>query len=164
MRWSLALGFTCVCGVLAFMIVAALSWSAWAQTPTTSRAPVTGGDTSGVIIIIGIVVALIVIIGAGVRLYERKRKRETEATHLQAQLSEALLRDPGLAGLVLVATVHVVPFKKSPPVVELSGQVPTREARERALSILRAETARLQTAVHIEDRVGIVPTLAQRAG
>jgi len=164
MMWSLALGLRRVWVVLAFMIVPARSLSAWAQTPGTSSAPVTGGGTSGVIIMVGFVVALIVIIGAGVRLYDRKRKREAEATHLQAQLSDALLRDPGLSGLMLTATVHVVAFKKSPPVVELSGQVPTREAHERALTILRAETARLRTVVRIEDRVRIVSTVAQRAG
>jgi hypothetical protein len=150
--------------VLAFEIVLALASSAWAQASTTPSAPGTGRGTTGTVIIGGCVVALIVIIGAGVRLYGQKRKRETEALHLQARLSDALLRDPGLAGLVLTATVHAMTFKKAPPVVELSGQVPTREARERALNILRAETARLQTAVRIEDRVGIVPTIAQRTG
>jgi hypothetical protein len=150
--------------VLAFMIVPALSLSARAQTPNTSSAPVTDGGTTGVAIFVGFLAALIVITGAGVRLYDRKRKREAEATHLQSRLSDALLRDPALPGLALTVTVHPVRFKKSPPMVELSGQVPTREARERALNILRAETARLQTAVQIEDRVRIVPTMAQRAG
>jgi hypothetical protein len=124
---------------------------------------VTAGGATGALPIVGLVIALIVIIGAVVRLYAQKRQREEEALHLQARLSDALLRDPGLSGLALTATVHAVIFKKGPPVVELSGQVPTREAHDRALDILRAETARLQTAVQIEDRVGIVPTMAQRA-
>jgi hypothetical protein len=163
MRWSLTLGFTRVSLIFAFMIALALSSSAWAQAPTTPGAPVTGEGATGALTIIGLVVALIVIIGAGVRLYAQQRKREAEALHLQARLSDALLREPGLSGLALAATVHAVTFKKAPPVVELSGQVPTREARDRALNILRAETARLQTAVQTEDRVGIVPTMAHRA-
>ena len=34
-----------------------------------------------------------VIIGIGVKLYDLKRKREAESVHLQAQISDALLRD-----------------------------------------------------------------------
>jgi hypothetical protein len=165
MRWLLTLELTRVPLILAFMIVLTLSSSAWAQAPTTPGAPVTDGGAKGALTIVGgLVVTLIVIIGSGVRLYAQKRKREAEALHLQARLSDALLREPGLLGLALTATVHAARFKKAPPVVELSGQVPTREARDRALNILRAETARLQTTVQIEDRVRLIPTMAQRAG
>jgi membrane protease YdiL (CAAX protease family) len=160
MKWVLALGFTLVFLALVLMVVPALSSSAWAQAPST---PASGAGTKSAATIIGIVVALLVIIGAGVKLLDLKRKREDEAVRLQAQLSDALLREPGLAGLALTATARVATFASSPPVVEISGWVPTQEARERALNILRGEAARLRPDVQLEDRIGVVPTIVQRA-
>ena len=165
MRWSLALGFTLV--FLALMTGPALSSSAWAQAPNSPTAPATGAGTAGVattVGAVGVVVALLVIIGAGVKLYDLKRKREAEAVLLQSQLSDALLREPGFSGLPLTATVHMATFKKSSPVVEISGQVPTKEARERALTIVRAETLRVRPDAQFEDRIAIVPVMAPRAG
>jgi len=161
MKWVLALGFTLVFLALVLMVVPALSSSAWAQAPST---PASGGGTKSAATIIGILVALLVIIGAGVKLLDLKRKREDEAVRLQAQLSDALLREPGLAGLALTATARVATFASSPPVVEISGSVPTQEAREHALNILRGEAARLRPDVQFEDRIAVVPTIVQRAG
>ena len=157
MRWSLALGFTLV--FLALMTVPTPSF-AWAQAPNASTAPATGADTAGVATVVGVVVAFLVIIGAGVKLYDLKRKREAEAVLLQSQLSDALLREPGFSGLPVTATVHMATFKKSPPIVEISGQVPTKEARERALTVVRAETFRVRPDAQFEDRIAIVPVMA----
>src|SRR5262249_54198208 len=145
---------------LVLMVVPALSSSAWAQAPST---PASGAGTKSAATIIGIVVALLLIIGAGVKLLDLKRKREDEAVRLQAQLSDALLRDPGLSGLALTVTARVATFTSSPPVVEISGWVPTQEARERALDILRGEAVRLQPDVQLEDRIAVVTTIVQRA-
>jgi hypothetical protein len=161
----LALRSTCHFLTLALMIITALTSSAWAQVPTTPSAPVTGGGTPGaVLLVVGFAVALIVIIGVGVKLYDLTRKRESEALHLQSQLSDALLREPGFLGLALTPTVHAAKWRKSPPTVEISGHVPTREVHDRALDVVRAEVARLRSDVHIEDRLAIVPGAAQRAG
>jgi hypothetical protein len=111
-----------------------------------------------------VLVALVVLIGVGVKLYDQKRKREGEAVYLQARLFDALMGEPSFSGLHLTATVHIATFKRSPPIVEIAGQVPTQEARERALGIVRAETARLRLDAQFEDRMAIVPTMAQRAG
>jgi hypothetical protein len=164
MRGSLALGFTLALLALALTIAPALSSSAWAQAPNAPPAPSTGAGTAGVAAIIGFVIALLVIVGAGVKLYDLKRKREAEAVLLQSRLSDALLREPGFSGLALTATVHMATFKKSPPMVEISGQVPTKEARERALNIVRAETLRVRPDAQFEDRIAIVPVMAPRAG
>ena len=160
MNWVLALGFTLVFLAVVLMVVPALSSSAWAQTPSM---PASGAGTKSAATIIGIVVALLVIIGAGVKLLDLKRKREDEAVHLQAQLSDALLREPSLSGLALIPTARVATFASSPPVVEISGWVPTQEARERALNIVRGEAARFRPDVQLEDRIAVVPTTVQRA-
>src|SRR5262245_61618583 len=48
---------------------------------------------SGGWIVAGILVlGLLVVIGALVKIYDLRSKRETEAVHLQAQISDALLR------------------------------------------------------------------------
>jgi hypothetical protein len=159
----LAVRFTCPFPALASIIITALTSSAWAQLPTTPSAP-SGGTTGGVALVVGLAVALIVIIGVGVKLYDLTRKRESEALQLQSQLSDALLREPGFLGLALTPTVHAAKWKKSPPTVEISGHVPTREVHDRALDVVRAEVARLRSDVHIEDRLAIVPGAAQRAG
>jgi len=161
MRWMLAFGFTLVFLALALMFVPALSSSAWAQAPST---PAGGAGTTSVATIIGIVVAVLVIVGAGVKLLDLRRKREAEAVALQAQLSDALLREPGLSGRALTATARVAMFRRSPAVVEISGQVPTQEAHERALNLLRAEAARVRPDVQFEDRMSVVPAMTHRAG
>ena len=86
---------------------------AWAQTsatpPTTGLAPGAGATSSGGSAAMGflVILALLVIVGVAVRLYDRKRKRDAEAVHLQAQVSDALMRDARLAGLVLTPTARV---------------------------------------------------------
>src|SRR5262245_43677465 len=79
---------------------------------------------------------LLVIVGIGVKLYDLKRKRETEAVHLQAQVSDALLRDPALFGLAVTPTAHVPLWSGTPVRLEVTGRVPSPETRERALRII----------------------------
>src|ERR671922_1324916 len=79
--------------------------------------------------------ALLVIVGIGVKLYDLKRKREAEAVHLQAQVSDALLREPTLFGLAVTPTAHVPWWKGTPARLEVTGRVPTADARERAIRI-----------------------------
>src|SRR5947209_12057356 len=71
--------------------------------PATPQPAAEGGDAA--IAPIGLVVGLLVIIGVVVKVFDLKQKRESEAVQLQAQLSDALLREPSLAGLPLTPTV-----------------------------------------------------------
>src|SRR2546430_14290993 len=80
---------------------------AWAQTPATAppaAAPATSGGSAAV----GFLVILgpLGLVGIAVQLYDRKRKRDAEAVHLQAQVSDALMRDARLAGLALAPAPH----------------------------------------------------------
>ena len=162
MRWSVAVRFT-VFLVSALMTVAAFWARAWAQA-SPSPMPTPGENIGRTATIVVVAIAFLVIIGVAVKLYDLKRKREGEGLQLQAHLSDALMREPGFSGLALAATVQVATFRKSPPIVAISGHVPTPEARDRALAFLRAEATRNRPDVQVEDRIAIVPVAATRAG
>jgi hypothetical protein len=137
--------------------------TAWAQVPAPPTAPATpGADPAaqgGSMAVAGflVVLGLLLIIGVAVKLYDRKRKRDAEAVHLQAQVSDALMREAGLAGLLLTPTAHV---RGGEAVVELSGEVPDGAARETALRIAREEVARVRPDVRIVDRIAVRGTVA----
>src|SRR2546426_317087 len=117
-------------GTFRSALLVAIAWwvvnsHAWAQTtpnpvmpPATPQPAAEGGGAA--IAAIGLVVGLLVIIGVVVKVFDLKQKRESEAVQLQAQLSDALLREPSLAGLPLTPTVHVPMWKGTPATIELA--------------------------------------------
>jgi len=140
---------------------------AWAQNASNTPAPspaTTPGDGGGTAIAAAIVVAgLLVVIGLAVKLFDLKRKRESEAVQLQAQLSDALLREPSLAGLPLTPTVHVPMWTGTPARIEITGQVPRPELKDLALRLVSDEASRIRSDIKIVDRLSIVPTAARAA-
>ena len=132
---------------------------AWAQTsatpPATGVAPGAGATSSGSSAALGflVILALFVIVGVAVRLYDRKRKRDAEAVHLQAQVSDALMRDARLARLVLTPTARVPTWGGGPAIIEISGEAPDLATHDTVLRIAREEAARLRPDVQIEDRL-----------
>jgi len=121
--------------------------------------PGSGGGASLVGMVVVILVAL-VIVGVGVKLYDLRRLRESEAVQLQAQVSDALLREQLLLGVPIMATARAPLWRRSPPTIEIAGQVPSPQARETALRIVRAEASRIRADVQIEDRLAVVPRQA----
>src|SRR5262245_53110054 len=113
----------------------ALAGLVWAQgavnAPPSPGSPSWGGGSA---IFAGgaIVAALILITVLLVKTFDLKRQREAEAVHLQAQVADALLRDPALFRLPVTPTAHVPLWRGSPAVVELAGQV-SSEAELRAV-------------------------------
>src|SRR3989441_11211962 len=111
-------------GTFRSALLVAIAWwvvnsHAWAQTtpnpvmpPATPQPAAEGGGAA--IAAIGLVVGLLVIIGVVVKVFDLKQKRESEAVQLQAQLSDALLREPSLAGLPLTPPVHA-PMRQGTP-------------------------------------------------
>jgi hypothetical protein len=141
----------------------------WAQTaapaPTapppggaTPAAPDGGWGATGVAVVV-VVVGLLVIVGVLVKMFDLKRKREAEAVYLQAQISDALLREAALFRLPITPTAHIPFWAGSPVTIELSGQVPTREMRDLVVRIAEAETARTREDFRIDDRIGVVPSM-----
>ena len=118
-----------------------------AQTP----APAAPADTSSMLAVVGAVVGLLIIVGIGVKMYDLKRKREAEAVQLQAQLSDALLREGSMS---ITPTAHIPLWAGGPVTVELSGAAPeSPEGREAALQLVEREAARIRPDVRVIDRI-----------
>ena len=98
---------------------------------------------------------LLIIVGIGVKLYDLKRKREAEGVHLQAQVSDALLRDPGLFGLAVTPNAHVPWWSGTPVRLEITGHVPSVEAHARALRVIEQEAHALRPDVELVDRLQV---------
>jgi hypothetical protein len=140
---------------LSLLVVSAVqAWAQAAPTPTPGAASGGGGSALALILVI---VGLFVIIGVGVKLYDLRRKRELEAVQLQAQISDALMRDQLLYGVPLTATARTSLWGRSPATIEVAGRVTSPLARETALRIVRAEAARIRSDFQIEDRISVVP-------
>jgi hypothetical protein len=139
---------------------------AWAQSsataPATGLAPAAPATSSGSSAALGflVILGLLVIVGVAVKLYDRKRKRDAEAVHLQAQVSDALMRDARLAGLVLTPTAEVPMWGRAPATIELSGEVPDAAMRDIVLRVAREEAARLRSDVEIIDHLTVRHALA----
>jgi hypothetical protein len=124
-------------------------------TQAAPQAAATSGGFGPTLTVFLLLFALLVIVGIGVKLYDLKRKREAEAVHLQAQVSDALLREPTLFGLAVTPTAHVPWWKGTPARLEATGHVPTAEARERAIRIIEQEARSLRPDVEIVDRLEV---------
>ena len=99
--------------------------------------------------------ALIVVVGVAVKLYDLKRKREEEAVAAQARIADALLMDSTLAALPLTPTAHLPLWKGSPLILEMKGAVPNPELREAALEVAKREIERSRPDFLIEDRISV---------
>ena|SRR5204863_1390554 len=125
--------------------------------PQAAPQAATGGGAAPTLAVFLLLFGLLVIVGIGVKLYDFKRKREAEGVHLQAQVSDALLRDPMMFGLAVTPTAHVPLLSGTPARLEVTGHVPTAEARERALRIIEAEARSLRPDVTIVDKLEVEP-------
>src|SRR5262245_40395268 len=110
-------------------------------------------------LVIGSIVILVLVLGVLVKLWDLKRKRETEAVIVQSQISDALLREPALFSLAITPTANVPLWKGSPVTVEVAGQVPSDDLRQAALRVVEREASRLRSDVQIESRIGVVPAM-----
>ena len=138
-------------GVLA--AVAAAQLPPPPMDPGANSAGAAGG--SGWIVAAILVVGLIVVIGSLVKVYDLRHKREAEAVHLQAQISDALLRDPNLFGLPVAATAHAPFLSGTPVTIELTGEVPDPHMRDAVLRIAHTEAHRIRPDVEFVDRLGV---------
>ena len=149
-----------VLAIGASVIGGLLVTGAWAQMPSqTPIAPMPGAATAtesgGWIVAAVLVVGLLVVIGALVKVYDLRRTRETEAVHIQAQISDALLRDPNLFGLPVAATAYAPFWSGTPVTVELTGEVPDLNVRESVRRIARSEAQRIRPDVEILDHLTV---------
>ena len=145
--------FQSLVATLSLLLLSAVQ--AWAQaTPTPSARSTREASPVAMALVI---LALLVIVGVAVKLHDLRRRRESEAVQLQAQISDALMRDQLLYGVPIMATARAPFWRRSPATIEIAGQVPSPQARETALRIVRAEASRIRPDVQIEDRLAVVP-------
>ena len=112
--------------------------------------------------VVFLLLGLLVIVGAGVKLYDRKRKHEADGVHVQAQVSDALLRDPNLFGLAVTPTAQVPWWSGTPVTLEVVGRVPMPEARDRVLQMVEREARQVRPDVVVVDRMQVEPTAGIR--
>ena len=147
------------------LLVAMTSWMAnshaWAQTASPAPPAAEGAGTAiAAVVAVG---GLLVLVGVGVKLLDLKHKRESESVLLQAQVSDALLRERSVARLQLTSTAHVPLWRGSPATIHMMGQVPTPELKDAVLRIARDEASRIRADVQIEDHLSVAPTMARAA-
>jgi hypothetical protein len=161
-----------VLGLLAALLVFAAS--AAAQTPATPTSPVipptagpaatpSANGTGNVAVTIALLVGLVALIAVGGKLLDLRRKRQAEAVHLQAQVSDALLRDASLASYPITPTAHVPFWRGRPATIVVTGQIPGPELRQLVMRIVQQEAARVRPDVIVEDRLSVNPSILQRA-
>ena len=112
--------------------------------------------------VIVLLVGLLVIVGVGVKLYDLKRKREAEGVHLQAQVSDALLRDPNIYGLAVTPTAHVPWWSGTPARLDVVGRVPTLASRERVLRLVEQEAQRVRPDIVLVDHLEVDAAVGAR--
>jgi hypothetical protein len=121
------------------------------------------GAAGGPLAVVLMLLGLLVIVGIGVKLHDLKQRREAEGVHLQAQVSDALLRDRGLFGLAVTPTAHVPWWSGTPVRLEVGGRVPSPEARQRALRLVEDEARQVRADIEIVDRLEVDATVGTRA-
>ncbi len=155
-------------GILAIMLaLGTLVPPVLAQTGNTPGPPVRPegveeGSGELLVIFLGVAALAFVVVGLASAI-DRRRKREDEAVRVQAQISDALIRDRNLASLPVTPSVHISAWRRSPATIDMHGQVPTAELRQAVLHVAEQEASRFLDAFHIQDRLAVVPSMGSRA-
>jgi uncharacterized membrane protein len=151
-------------GALSFATVWGAALTAGAQgVPVPGPTP--GGTNEGMGVMVPLVLAVVFIgiIVAAVRIMDRRRRRRDEASAIEASLSDALLREPRLAGTVITTTAHLPFAGREGPRVEVRGEVPYAELRDIAIRVVREELMRFHPDAHVEDRIFVAPHISARS-
>jgi hypothetical protein len=168
-RWLVALAVLAVSG----MTLSAV-WAQGAPSPAPYTSPgaapatppgapdIAVGGGWGATVFVLAVLAMIVIMAAIAKYHDLRNRRETAALALQSRLSDALLTDQALDGLAVTPSVHV-PMSGSPAIVEITGEVPSPDAREQVLRAVSREAQAVRADVEIEDRMLVLPPVRARA-
>ena len=113
-----------------------------------------------VLIAVGVVLVVGALVTWGVIVLERRNRREQRSERIQQAIGEAIAAEP------LLADASILPVAGFPagtaPVLELTGYVPSAEARARAVRIAEGELRRLRPGMQVIDRLDVLPSLADR--
>ncbi len=112
---------------------------------------------AGVVIEVTILLVVLSAIGVGVKLYDLKRRREVAVLPLPSRIADALLLEPALAGLAVVASVSGSFWRRSAVLVTVTGSVPTPAVRDAVMRLVERELLRRQYGARVVDRIVIDP-------
>lgn len=121
------------------------------------------GESTGFIVLVAVGFTVLLAIGVVGRLLDLRRRREDEALGLQSRVSDALMLEPGLAGLAVTASMHVPLWPRKPPTLEIVGRVPTPDQHELASRVAMRTLAERAAEVQVEDRVWVDPVMRGHA-
>ena len=138
--------------------------SAFAQglpAPGPGGTPLPGPD-GGSLIAPAIILALALLGGLilAVAVLDLRRKRRAQAIAIEAQIADALMREPRLRTTAITAMVDVPLTGRAGPTVEVRGEVEYPELRETAVRIVRQELLRHHPEGSVEDRIFVLPPVA----
>jgi hypothetical protein len=114
-------------------------------------------STIETIVTLGVLAVIVLIIVAIARFFAMRRKQITDVLILQSQLADAVAREAPLQGLSINPRARAAGWRKSQVTVEVTGEVPTPDLREKAMRIVEAEASRLRLGVNTVDRLVIGP-------
>lgn len=134
-----------------------------AATPTVSPpTPVEQSDARrDVMGIVAVLLAGVVLITAVAKAVDRANRHAADAVRLQVQADGVLQRDARLAVLPVAVTAHVPYWRESRAKLEVHGRVPTPEAREAVIRVLRRELP--LDAVEVSDHLTVLPSVTRRS-
>jgi hypothetical protein len=123
---------------------------------------VAGWTWPAIVVAVGVIVGVAVVTGIGMVLFNGQRRRDQRASAFQDQLAEPLSRELGLAGVSVLPTVRIPLWSAAtrPAVIQLVGQVPSRDLRDRVVRLVEREASRLRY-YRIEDRIRITSPAEQ---
>jgi hypothetical protein len=112
---------------------------------------------------VGIIVGVVLVTAVGVFVLGAQRRRKQRATAFQDRLAEPISRELGLAGVSVLPTVRIPLWNAAtrPAVIQLVGQVPSRDLRDRVVRLVERKAMRLRY-FRIEDRIQMTPTAEEK--
>jgi hypothetical protein len=108
-------------------------------------------DASTGLVLVSAVILLLFMVGIGVKLYDRARKRD------------ALMVDPMLSRLPVTATVRIPMWNGRPVMAEVSGTVPRAGLRQAAVDLVLREALRTGKTCRLVDRISVDPAMLSHA-
>ena len=128
-----------------------------------SQTATDGAGAGSMAILAFILIGMLVLIGVGVKLYDLKRKRDAEGVALQARVSDALMREPDVFSLAVTPTAQVPWWSGTPVRLELTGRVPSHEARDRIVHLVEREAQQIRPDVTLVDRMQVDAAISHAA-
>ena len=129
-------------------------------TPGPGGSPPPAAESGSLVVpMVLLFVALVGGLVLAVALADLRRKRRMQAIAIEGQISDALMREPRLAGSVLTAVAQVPLAARGVPTVEIRGQVEYPDLREIAVRIVRQELLRHHPEGRVEDRIFVSPPI-----